>query len=113
MPKRIGQDHYIPAQDLLHKYNPDLGRRDVYSTGAYQVGGGLRDITNLDACLNRTQAGMVEALINAAADAFNEGGNIDQLRLPIATFINSTRTDCENCLNAKCGRRDPETVVPK
>ncbi len=74
----------------------------------FSVTESLRDLVNLDACVNEWQRDKLKPIIEKSVRN-NEDGEDVLIALPIATYINTLRHQCADCLNLICERRDPST----
>lgn len=87
--------------------NHDLGvdEHEVFST--LEVMDNLSDEVNSDVCLNGDQ--IYRLLFNSYMGGVLEGkGCTDTFfRMHLATWLNSIRNECFNCLNDECIQRDP------
>ena len=68
----------------------------------------LRSMINPDICLTESQAKLTTSMIERSfiRDSLHGVTPIDIIQF--ATYLNSVRLECTNCLNSACPRRDKE-----
>lgn len=108
MSKKILPQYGVPAIDFLTKLAEEAAQRPNAHPLDSDFPASLIPIINSDACLSPNQQEYLKLLFKAAATKVAEGENYDIWRLPLATYINSTRLDCAKCLNRTCNMRGNE-----
>lgn len=106
MRKQIEAQKGIPATQLLTKLIEEWEIRypDDQKAHGSICAHILKKIINKDTCLTEEQMEQIDIRLRNA-----DGSNMDALATALATFINSCRLECENCLNETCTMKDTES----
>ena len=115
MPKKLEAKEGILfsqfLQDLDRKFSEtEIAGKQAISTSdslRWQIIRSLSEFVNQDICITKPQRKRIELLIKTVSSSIAGGEIFDQSISTIATYINSIRLDCHNCLNKECESRNP------
>lgn len=109
--KNIQSDTFIPIEDALEECQTGLSKLEDKLEKDLEtwILDKLNDLINRDVCLTNTQSLAIKGKATYLCQTIETGEDWVELLMPLATFINSIRNECANCLAENCEKRGNES----